>query len=185
MAHRVCPVWIGYLLLNPFRKIFQQPENILSPYVKEGMTVLEIGPGMGYFSIPLARMVGPAGKVVAVDMQEGMLKVLRKRAWKAGIGSRIEPRLCKQNTLDLQDLSGRIDFALIFAVVHEVPDQANLFRETAAALKPGHRLLVAEPRGHVKEKDFAATVSLAEHSGFRLVDRPGIHRSHTLLLEKS
>ena len=48
--HKVCPWWWGFSLLLPFRKWFQgqDPHQILAPYIKEGMTVLEPGPGMGY-----------------------------------------------------------------------------------------------------------------------------------------
>ncbi|QTA78393.1 SAM-dependent methyltransferase [Desulfonema limicola] len=92
MSKRVCPIWIGYLLLNPIRKLYQNPEKILSPYVSEGMTVLDMGCAMGYFSIPLARLVGTDGKVICADIQEKMLKSLEKRAAKAGLSDRIETR---------------------------------------------------------------------------------------------
>ena len=84
MAHRVCPWWIGYLLVSPIRKwLGQDPVEILSPYVREGMTVLEPGPGMGFFTIPLARLVGSSGRVIAVDMQPRMIQGLMRRAAKA------------------------------------------------------------------------------------------------------
>ena len=89
MAKHVCPWWVGYLLVSPIRRWFQDPEKILSPYVSEGMTVLDIGPGMGFFTIPAARMVGDSGRVIAVDLQEKMLKSLVKRAEKAGVAGRI------------------------------------------------------------------------------------------------
>lgn len=184
MAHRVCPFWIGYLLLNPLRKLSQNPEKILAGHVRNGMTVLDIGAAMGFFSIPLARMVGAQGKVVCVDMQEKMLKVLSKRARKAGVEEHIQVHHSDQNSLGLESFSGAIDFALAFAVVHEVPDAGKLFREISEALRPNARLLVAEPRGHVKDKEFADTVSLARQSGFRVVDRPRISRSIAVLLEK-
>ena len=184
MTHRVCPFWIGYFLLIPIRKLWQNPEEILSGYVCEGMTVLEVGPGMGYFSIPLARMVGPRGKVICVDMQEKMLAVLRKRAAKAGVSDRIKTHLCTQNSLQLEKFAEAVDFALAFAVVHEVPDCVKLFQEIAAALKPRARLLVAEPRGHVKDQDFVDTLRVAGQSGFRTAGEPQIARSHAALLEK-
>ena len=90
----VCPAWLGYFLASPIRKLIHPPQTILTPYVREGMTVLDIGCGMGFFSIPLAQMVGAAGKVICVDMQEKMLKRLEKRAQKAGVSARIETRLC-------------------------------------------------------------------------------------------
>lgn len=184
MAHRVCPFWIGYLLLIPIRKLWQDPEKILAGYVSAGMTVLDIGSAMGYFSVPLARMVGTQGKVITVDMQEKMLAVLRRRAAKAGLGDRIEPHLCAQNSLQLGGFAETVDFALAFAVVHEVPDSGKLFREIAAALKPHARLLVAEPRGHVKDQDFADTLCVAGQNGFQVVGEPHIARSHAALLQK-
>ena len=84
MSNRVCPWWIGYILLNPLRRIRQDPRRLLGPLVREGMTVLEPGSGMGYFTLDLARMVGPGGRVVAVDLQDRMLKALRRRALKKG-----------------------------------------------------------------------------------------------------
>jgi ubiquinone/menaquinone biosynthesis C-methylase UbiE len=184
VAHRVCPFWIGYLLLMPIRKLWQDPEKILSAYVQEGMTVLDVGSAMGYFSIPLARMVGPRGKVICVDMQEKMLSVLRKRAAKAAVSDRIEIHPCDQNSLQLEKFAESLDFALAFAVVHEVPDSRKLFRQIAAVLKPHARLLVAEPRGHVKDKNFVDMLCIAGQSGFQVAGEPRIARSHTALLEK-
>ena len=67
MAERVCPVWVGYFLTSPIRKLFQNPQKILSPYVENGMKVLDIG--CGFFSLPLAQMVGSKGKAISVDVQ--------------------------------------------------------------------------------------------------------------------
>src|SRR5437867_3779272 len=77
-SHSVCPWWIGYILASPVRKLMHNPHTILAPYVNKGMTVLDFGSAMGFFSIPLAQMVGPAGKVICVDMQEKMLERLKK-----------------------------------------------------------------------------------------------------------
>ncbi len=184
MAERVCPVWIGYLLSNPLRKLFQHPQKILSPYVKEGMQVLDIGSAMGFFSIPLAQLVGSTGKVLCVDMQEKMLKILEKRAQKAGVLQHIETRTCQQQSLGLKDVQEEVDFALLFAVVHEVPDQARLFAEVSAALKPGGKVLVAEPKGHVSAKNFERSVAVAQQQGFTIVETPHIRQSHTALLKK-
>ncbi len=52
---KVCPWWAGYFLASPLRQLFQDPAKILAPYVREGMTVLEPGPGMGFFTLELAR----------------------------------------------------------------------------------------------------------------------------------
>ncbi len=184
MAERVCPVWVGYLLASPVRKLSQNPRKILEPYVKVGMKVLDIGSAMGFFSLPLARMVGPTGKVVCVDLQEKMMRSLEKRARKARLSDRIETRVCSQDSLGLGDINEEIDLALAFAVVHEVPDASRFFSETCAALKPAGRLLLAEPKGHVSDENFAETVAAAERSGFSVVETPRINRSRTVLLGK-
>ena len=134
MAHRVCPGWMGYFLLSPMRRLAQDPERILAPYVSDGMTVLDVGCGMGYFSLPLARMVGPHGRVVCLDVQPRMLAALARRARTARLAGRIEPRLCHADSLVIEDLCGQVSFALLFAVVHEVPDATNLFREVRAPI---------------------------------------------------
>ena len=178
MAH-VCPWWLGYLLVNPLRKWSQDPEKILSHYISEGMTVLEVGPGMGFFTLPAARLVGDSGIVIAVDIQEKMLKALIRRAGKAGVADRIIAGVCEPNSLGIDE---PIDLCLAINVVHETPDPASLFAQIRAITKPAGRLLVSEPRGwHVSEEEFQRTVTLASDSGFRLIDQPKIPRSRTAL----
>ncbi len=184
MKYDICPVWIGYLLANPLRKLVQDPVKILSPYIKPGMTALDIGPGMGFFSLPMADMVGAAGKVICVDLQEGMLQRLARRAQKFGVASRIETRVCRGDSLCLNDVNGKIDFALAFAMVHEVPDAARLLKELAAALKPGGRLLISEPSGHVKAQHFEQTVALAKQHGLSVIETPTIRGGRSVLLGK-
>ena len=182
MAHRVCPWWIGYFLASPLRKLRQDPHAILSPFVREGMVVLEPGPGMGFFTLELARLVGPRGRVVAVDVQARMLSGLRRRARRAKLQDRIDIRQAAADGLGVADLDGRVDFALAFAMVHEVPDAAHFLAEIAAALKPGAKLLLAEPKGHVTEPQLAATLELAERAGLSLENRPPIPASRSALL---
>ena len=124
MAARICPPWKGYLLINPLRKLLENPNKILGQFVREGMTVLEPGCGMGYFTLPLARLVGPEGRVVAVEIQPKMLSALERRARKAGLLSRIELRQARADRLGVEDLAGEVDFAGALHLVHEVPDQS-------------------------------------------------------------
>lgn len=184
MAHRVCPWWIGYLLASPLRRLFYNPADILKPYVAPRMKVLEPGPGMGFFTLELAREVGPEGRVVAVDIQPKMLGSLRRRAERAGLADRIETRLAAADSLGLKDLAGGVDFVLAFAVVHEFPNAGRFFGETAAALKPGGRMLFAEPAGHVSDADFDAELQAASRAGLGVESRPEISRSHAAVLRK-
>ena len=181
-VHGVCPWWIGYLLVNPLRRLVQDPKAILAPYLRPGLTVVEPGPGMGFFTLELARGVGPSGHVVAVDVQPRMLAALTRRAHRAGLADRIEARLAAPDGLGLSALEGRVDLVVAFYVVHEFPDEAAFFREAARLLAPGGRLLVAEPRGHVGEADFSRTLERARVAGLAERGRPAIWRSWTALL---
>ncbi len=184
MAHRVCPWWLGYFLAHPWRKHFQDPAEILEPHIKPGMTVADIGCGMGFFSLDMARMAGDEGRVICVDLQPRMIKSLVKRARKAGVAGRIEERLCSDTTLGLDDLKESVDFVLAFAVVHEVPNQKKLFSELCSIIKPGGILLLAEPTGHIRDFEFQRTLDVAFGSGFEQFPVPGIWKSHTALLKK-
>jgi ubiquinone/menaquinone biosynthesis C-methylase UbiE len=184
MAERVCPWWIGYLLACPIRKLVQDPRSILAPYVHEGMTVLEPGPGMGFFTLELARLVGPSGRVVAVDIQPKMLARLMRRAGKAGVAERVSARLANPDSMGLDDLAGQVDVAVAFAVVHEMRSEARFFQESAAALKPGGLLLLAEPTGHVTTPKFEGELRDAAAAGLSAVERPIISRSHAAVLKK-
>ncbi len=183
MAERVCPWWVGYLLVSPLRKLVQDPAAILRPYVREGMTVLEPGPGMGFFTLEAARLVGPRGRVVAVDLQPRMLAALRRRAERAGLASRIEGRLSRPDALGDEDLRGEVDLALALLVVHELPDAGRFFSELAATLAPGGRILVVEPRGHVSAAAFDESMAAAARAGLVRSPGPRVWRSLTAVLE--
>jgi ubiquinone/menaquinone biosynthesis C-methylase UbiE len=110
-AKQVCPPWVGYLLLNPLRRWVEYPDKIFVLFVLPGMSIVEAGCGMGYFTLPLARMVGAAGRVIAVDIQPKMLAVLSRRARKAGLSERIDIRAAEPESLGIADLSDAVDLA--------------------------------------------------------------------------
>jgi SAM-dependent methyltransferase len=139
---------------------------------------------MGFFTLEAARLVGPKGRVVAVDIQLKMLEVLRRRAERAGLLERLDARLIRDNDLGIEDLRGKVDFVLAFAMVHEVPDAGKFFSETSAALKPGGRMLFAEPSGHVSEEHFASLIVQAQEAGLRPESLPVIRLSRSVLLVK-
>jgi ubiquinone/menaquinone biosynthesis C-methylase UbiE len=184
MAERPCPVWIGYLLASPIRKLIHNPRTMLGPYIQPGMTALDVGCAMGFFSLFLADAVGPDGAVICADLQEKMLQALQRRARKAGVAERIRMRQCTQDSLNLQDLKGTVDFALAFAMVHETPDADAFFSEVAETLKPGAKLLFAEPAGHVGKEAFALSVATAEKHSLGVVERPAITWCHAVVMMK-
>jgi ubiquinone/menaquinone biosynthesis C-methylase UbiE len=185
MSHRVCPWWLGYWLACPVRRWWQDPGPIVAPYVREGMTVLEPGPGMGYFTLELAKRVGPSGRVVCVDVQQQMLDRLKRRAAKAGLLDRVDIRLASAQSMGIADLAGSVDFTLAFAVVHEFPDTKRFFAEVAAASKVGGAVLLAEPFPHVKREVFEAELQAAAACGLDPDSRPRISRSLAAVLKKS
>ena len=181
----VCPWYIGYFLLNPMRKWMQGHDEILGDYVQPGMQVIDYGSAMGYFSLPMAKMVGPAGKVFCYDIQEVMLRKLSKRAGRSGLENIIFPRLVNGVEGPVFPENSAADFALLFAVAHEVPDKAGLFRFLAGSLKRSGLLLFAEPTGHVSSVEFENSLDLAEQAGLRKVKSLNIQRSHAALLQKT
>ena len=184
MADHVCPYWAGYFLANRLRKLLQDPRKILAPYVRPGMTVLDVGSAMGFFSLPLAEMVGPGGKVVCVDVQPKMLQVLRRRAAEAGLAERIETHVSTEDSLGWRGPDNTFDFVLAFTMLHEVGNQANFLREIYQLLKSGAPLLLTEPIKHVSRTEFDRTVSLAQQEGFLVTGHPLIRLSQTVVLTK-
>jgi len=182
MAKHVCPWWVGYFLASPIRRFAHNPRKILAPHVREGMTVLDLGCGMGTFTLDLARFVGPSGRIIAVDIQPRMLKEVEKRATKAGLLDRIEMRLAGDDGAWTEGLSGKVDFALAFFMVHEVPDVPGFLALVRSTLAPGGRLLLAEPKMHVSACAYADTVAAAQKAGFKLIDYPKIRRSRAVIL---
>ena len=178
MAGHVCPWWGGYFIDNWFRRLLHRPEKILAPYVQDGMTVIDIGCGMGFFSIPMARMVGDEGLVIAVDIQEKMLNVVKKRADRAGVGNRIRTHRCEPDAIGIDE---RADFVLAFWSAHEVPNARKLLEEVRRCLVEGGRFLVAEPRGHVSATKFKEMVATAKDFGLSLEDEPRITASRGAL----
>ena len=174
-----CPWWLCFTFDNLLRRLFQNPEQILRPYVAEGITVLDIGPGMGYFSIPLARMVGPTARVIAVDIQPEMLSALQKRAKRAAVDRQIAIHLCKADSLGLDV---KADFALAFWMLHEVPNPFGFFKEMRSVLRASGKLLVSEPAIHVTQKMYAKTIEIAISTGFKVIAEPKIFLSRSALL---
>ena len=185
MAGRVCPLWVGYVMANPLRRLLQNPRKILGDYIEPGMTVLDVGSAMGFFSLAAARLVGSNGRVVCVDLQSGMIESLKRRAARAGLSERIDPRVCSEHSLEISDLVGQVDFALAFYVVHEVPNVPGLMTEIQTVLKPGGRFFVAEPRGHTSAAEYEATEAAALQAGFTIIGHPKLRRDRTTVFVKN
>jgi ubiquinone/menaquinone biosynthesis C-methylase UbiE len=177
----VCPWWLCFTFDNPLRKLLHNPEAILSPYVRLGSTVIDIGAGMGYFSIPLARLVGPTGHVIAIDVQAKMLAALTGKARRGGISDRIQPHLASSDSLGNHP---QADFVMAFWMVHEVPNHRIFLTEIFGFLKTKGLLLLVEPILHVRKKVFLRTVQTASEIGFIVKDMPKIRLSHSVLFTR-
>lgn len=182
--HHVCPVWIGHLLASPLRRLVENPRTILSPHVTPGSIAVDVGCAMGFFSFELARLVGSTGRVICLDVQQKMLDGLVRRARRKGLADVVEPRLCSQDGLGLEDLAGKADLVLAFHVVHETSHPERFLRDCADALRTGGRMLVAEPRGHVAESDFQQVIAAAGELGLAQLSEGVARKSHSAVLEK-
>jgi len=145
---------MGYLLICPIRKLFDNPDKIFSPLLKPGMKVLELGPGMGFYSLPVARMIAPGGKLYCLDIQEQMISTLKKRAAKARLSNIIEAKVVNEDSLEMKFMAGEIDFAIAEGVIHEVKNKKQVLAQIKATLKPDGIFYYSEPGGPVPEKDF-------------------------------
>lgn len=181
MAH-ICPWWLVYTFDNPIRRLVHDPATIFGPYVTGGMTVLDVGCGRGITTLGLARLVGDSGRVIAVDVQERMLAMVRRRARRAGLSGRITTHRCSFTSLELDE---QVDFADLFWMVHEIQDLDRLFAEIHGLLRPGGRMLMAEPVRHVSRDRFDAEVAQAREAGLHRESEPRVRFSHAAVLVRT
>jgi ubiquinone/menaquinone biosynthesis C-methylase UbiE len=179
--NRVCPVELAGSLDNRIRRWLQDPGKILAPHIKEGMTVLDMGCGPGFFSIELARLVGKSGRVIASDLQEGMLQKLRKKIQGTELEERITLHKCEKNKTGLAE---EVDFVLAFYMIHEISDLEEFFNEIKSILKSNGELFIVEPPFHVSKKAFEGTIKKAREAGFTLIERPKVRFGRTVVLRK-
>ncbi len=178
---RVCPVERAGHLDTRIRRWTQNPKRVLGPYIKEGMTVLDMGCGPGFFSVEMAGMVGKTGRVIAADLQEGMLRILRDKIRGTELEERIAFHLCEENTIGVSE---QVDFVLLFYVVHEIPDAGKLFREIKTILRPHGQILIVEPPFHVSKRAFEEMIKKADAVGLTVVKRSKLFLNRKVVLKK-
>lgn len=143
--------------------------------------MLDIGCGPGFFSLDLAQMVGKSGRVIASDLQEGMLQKLRDKIQGTELEKRIILHKSEENKIGVSE---NVDFVLAFYMFHEVPNQEEFFNEIGSILKPNGQVLIVEPPFHVSKPAFEETVRKARNAGFTLVERPKMLLNKTAVLKK-
>lgn len=180
--HRVCPVERAGSLESRLRRWLQNPQKILRPYIHKGMKVLDVGCGPGFFSIDMAHLVGDSGRVIALDLQEGMLQKVKNKIQGTDFEKRFTLLKCEEDKLGVAE---KVDFILAFYMFHEVTDQDGFLDEIGSILNPNGQVLIVEPPFHVSQSAFKDMIRKAEEAGLILVDKPKVFLSKTALLKKA
>jgi ubiquinone/menaquinone biosynthesis C-methylase UbiE len=160
-----CPSWLVPLLENPYFDFVAGAELLLDrAAVRPGMCVLDAGCGPGRVTLPASARVGAAGRVVAVDIQSGMLEKLRARLAAQDVRN-VEPLHAGLGAGPLGE--SRFDVALLVTVLGEIPDQAAALQEILLALRPGGVLSITEVLPDPHYQSMARTRELCSRVGFR------------------
>lgn len=164
----VCPVGLAGVLETPVRRLVHNPRKRLAPWVGEGMRVLEVGCGPGFFTLELARLVGPSGEVVAVDVQQTMLDRVAAKLAATDLGRHVALRHCAPDDLGVV---GPFDVVLLFYVVHEIPDVPRFFRQLRGLVADDATVILVEPPLHVSRARFDAECAAAGAADFAVRER--------------
>jgi len=179
--NQICPVEKASSLDTRIRRWLQNPKKVLKSYIKEEMTVLDFGCGPGFFSVDMAHMVGESGRVIAADLQEGMLHKVRDKIKGTEIENHITLHKCEENKIGISE---NIDFVLAFYIIHEVNNKEEIFTDIETILKPGGQVLIVEPPFHVSKREFEETIDKAKAAGLTEVDRPKLLFNKAVVLKK-
>ncbi len=126
-------------------------------------------------------MVGSSGRVIAADLQEGMLQKVRDKIKGTELEERITLHKCDKEKIGVTE---KVDFVLLVYMVHEVPDKQALFSEIGTILNQNGQVLIIEPPFHVSKKAFEETVKIARDAGFTAVEGPKLFLNKTVILKK-
>ncbi|MEI8203719.1 MAG: class I SAM-dependent methyltransferase [Bacteroidota bacterium] len=176
---RVCPAERAGILDNSLRKIFQHPRKILKPFILDGMTVLDLGCGPGFFTFEIAKMLSNTGKVIAADLQQGMLDKVFNKIKNTGLEHKVELHKCDHNRIGIKE---PVDIVFAFWMMHEVPDQDGYFDELLSIIKPDGLLYIVEPKFHVSKRIFDLMIEKLKDLEFEIVDFPKVFFSRTVLM---
>ena len=182
MDPHVCPWWLAYTFDHRFRRWVHHPKKLFGNYVVPGMTVVDVGCGLGFNSLGLAELVGDEGRVIAVDIQQKLLDGMMKRARKKGLSHRISPHLARPGDLAL---NVKAQFMVAFYVVHEVGDPLRWMTQVAGNLAGEGRFMMVEPPFHVSKKGFDQSIRQAEASGLILEEQYRIRFGRAAVFRKA
>ncbi len=174
------PPIFGRILNSSFRKSLQPPEKVLRRSgVRRGETVIDLGCGSGALTLPLAEAVGPTGLVLAIDINESLLRqLLDELSGRSDLSTRVEVIQASAHDLPLRDSSA--DRCIMVSSLQEIPDRSRALKEVARILREGGTLAVTE---FFVDPDFpllSTTVRLVEGAGFRVEAKEGSPWSYTV-----
>jgi len=181
MNTHVCSARHAGALDNGIRRFFHNPKRFLSGLIQEGDAVLDIGCGPGTFTMGMAEMIGPTGRVVAADLQSEMLSKARAKAESHGLADRISFHKCQTDRINLQ---GKFSLILAFFMVHEVSDQDTFMSEVSDLLEPGGFFYLVEPLFHASKRLMDKELALAKKYGLSVVEKRNILFGKGFVLQK-
>jgi SAM-dependent methyltransferase len=176
------------LLETPDRAAWQKPEQIMDALkIAEAAKVADIGAGGGFFTIRLARRVGPNGVVYAQDIQQPMIEAIKRRVTREGLQN-VQTRLGVENNPNLP--AATLDAVLVVDSYQEVEekDRVGFLRNLALALKPGGRLGIVNYKpgrggpGPDVRVESSAVEADARAAGLRVIDRADLPFQYLLVL---
>lgn len=175
-----CPYALAWMVDNPLRRRYMG--QVLDRIgIQPGERVLELGPGPGAFTVGAARLAGPEGSLVAVDIQPEMIAAVEKRVQEVGLAN-VETHVASAYELPLKDES--VDRAFLVTVLPEIPDRERALAELFRVLKPAGILSIAE---EFLDPDYPlahTTIAWAQTAGFELAERHGNWWVYTLNFRK-
>lgn len=167
-------------LESRLRLFLQNPRKILKKYIRSGMTVLDLGCGTGYFTLEIAKLLNNNGKVIASDVQYGMLEVLQQKLRNSELQRQIEIHKSEENTLCLTE---KVDFILAFYSFHEMKNIDSIIRDLTRIVKPETMIFISEQKFHVSKNMFNKIIEKMENSGFEICERPVIFFSRAVIMK--
>ncbi len=176
------PQFLANLIDNPLRRKIQPPRDMpLRHGIEPGMTVLEVGPGNGRYTVETARRVGSTGRVVAVDIEPRMIERVMQRARAEGV-AQIEAKVA--NVYDLPFEDGTFDAAYLITVISEIPEPERALREFYRVLAPAGTLAFSEMLTDPDYPLARTLIRIATAANFSLKKKTGNFFAYTLVFEK-
>jgi ubiquinone/menaquinone biosynthesis C-methylase UbiE len=176
------PHFLANAIDNPVRHKIQPPDEMPARHgIQPGMTVLEVGPGNGTYTVATARWVGDGGRVIAIDIEPKMVERARHRAQVEGIEN-IEARVT--DVFDLPFADGYFDAVYMIAVIGEIPTPEKAMQEFHRVLSPSGTLAFSELFPDPDYRRPKTLIKMAARAGFKLKQKTGNFFSYTVVFEK-